>query len=250
MANVGGAGMCSNPFGGNDRLDRIDFLDYASGTDNPFKLLYLKVISDAASDYLYFGLGRNGTVPDDFWYATEYFFTCRSYKRETWDHAKFMRNAYVDEDTGKRVSTTIMLRDEDLMAACFDRHYEIAELHNLMPIDVFLEWLRTRREEILEENKQQVNAYMDLLQRTSVNRVADGEQIPFKLLDRMQVLARPESPEQVAELVFYAPRYRQSTRRHSTMSKNKREMSTPPYRPPRYRSVVAPPGQLHFVLTP
>lgn len=240
--------MCARPFGGAERLDRIDFLDFASGTDNPFKLLYLKVISDAASDYLFFGLGKNGTVPDDFWYATEYFFTCRSHLEETWKHAKFMRQAYVNEETGKRVSSTIMLTDEELKQTCFDRHYEIAELHQLMPMERFLEWLKVRREEILEENKQQVNDYIDLLQRTAFNRVKSGEQSNFKLdaADRMQVLTSPESPEQVAELVFYTPRYRTSSYVRRPSQRPKRELSN--IRVARGRPVETI-GQTHFHLS-
>jgi hypothetical protein len=239
-------GMDANPFGGNARLDRIDFLDYASGTDSPWKLLYLKVISDAVSDYLYFGLGKNGTVADDFFYATEYFFKCRSFLPETWKHANSMRHAYVDEVSGKRVSSHLTLTDEELRQACFDRHYEIAELHNLMPFDQFIEWLKVRRSEILEENKAQVNAYIDLLQRTALREVIGGQQIPFKLdsADRMQVLTRPTSPEQVAELVFYAPRYRRQNRPHRQVTRREIRIASPHV----YRHVAVPSGQTQFAL--
>lgn len=183
--------MCSNPFGGNDRLDRIDFMDFASGTDSPFKLLYLKVISDAASDYLFFGLGKNGTVPDDFWYATEYFFTCKSYLEDTWKHAKFMRKAYVDEDTGKRVSSTLMLSDEELKQTCFDRHYEIVELHKLMPIERFVSKLEEQRLTILVSNWQQTQTFL--------NRPFIDE---HRLL---QALVRPESSHELAECLLKRP---------------------------------------------
>jgi hypothetical protein len=240
--------MCANPMGGSERLDRIDFMDFASGTDSPFKLLYLKVISDAVSDYLFFGLGKNGTVPDDFWYATEYFFTCRSYIEDTWSHAKFMRQAYVDETTGKRVSSTLMLSDEELKQTCFDRHYEIAELHKLMPIDRFLSWLRTRREEILTENQKQVNDYIDLLQRTALKSISAGTQIGFALdsADRMQVLIKPDSPEQVAELVLYAPRYRRS---HRNLTRMNHQKERPIHNLPRSRYIEAPSGQFAFSLS-
>ena len=239
--------MCKNPFGGAARLDRIDFRDYASGTDSPYKLLYLEVIADAASDYLFFGFGQNGTVPDDFWYATEYFFTVRSYKPETWQHAKFMRHAYVSEETGKRVSTTLMLTDDELKQTCFDRHYEIAELDRLMPFAQFQDWLRIRREELILENKAQVDAYIDLLQATGMKEVLGEQQVPFKLecADRMQVLVRPECPEQVAEMIFYAPRYRRANVRRPTITRARRELAvTAPC-----RGIVAPQGQASFVMT-
>jgi hypothetical protein len=237
--------MCKNPFGGNARLDRIDFMDYASGTDSPFKLLYLKVISDAANNYLYFGFGDNHTVPDEFWYATEYFFTCRSYLKETWEHAKFMRHAYFDETLKKHVSTSIMLSDEELRLSCFDHHYEIAELDRLMPIQQFESWLRRRREELLAENRDQVNTYIDLLQATSMLEIQGGQQMPFKLdtADRMQILVRPECPEQVAEMVFYAPRYRTCARRAGSTRARRELACTAPC-----RGIVAQPGQQSFAL--
>ena len=241
-------GMGKNPFGGATRLDRIDFREFASGTDSPVKLLYLTVISDAASHFLFFGLAKNGTVPDDFWYASEYFFTCKSDCPETWEHARFMRHAYVDDKTGKRVSTVLMLTDDELKQGCFDKHYELAELDREMPIEQFREWLRIRREELLNENREQVNAYIDLLQQTALKEVFGGQQVPFKLTaaDRFQVLARPESPEQIAELVYYAPRYMRTQCRKRFVSRTRRG---PTISLPRPRAVMAQTGQIPFLLT-
>ena len=238
-------GMAKNPFGGATRLDTIDFMDFAGGSDSPIKMLYIKVISDAASDYLFFGLGKNGTVADDFWYATEYFFNVRSYRKETWEHAKFMRHAYFDETSKKRVSTSIMLTDEELKMACFDRHYELAELDRQMPFEMFLVWLKQRREELLLENMAQVNDYIDLLQQTALKEVEGGQQIQhrFNAIDRFQVLCRPDSPEQIAELVYYKPRYRRPTIRRGHAVRAHREMSSKVRSP---RSLVAQPGQALF----
>jgi hypothetical protein len=83
ISGTGRGGMCSNPTGGNDRLDRIDFMSYASGSDDPYKLLAIAVIVDATSSYLYFGLGKNGTTLDEFWFAAEFFFRTRSDRPET-----------------------------------------------------------------------------------------------------------------------------------------------------------------------
>ena len=246
MSNKSCIGMCANPFGGAARLDRIDFREYASGTDTPYKALYLKVIADAASDYLFFGFGQNGTVADEFWYAVEYFFTCHSSRPETWQRAKFMRHAYVDDKTGKRVSTTLMLTDDELKQACFDRHYEIAELDRLMPFDQFQEWLKIRREELIRENKAQVDAHIDLLQATGMKAIQGEQQVPFKLecADRMQVLVHPECPEQVAEMIFYSPRYRRAQVRRPALTRMRRELAvTAPC-----RGIVAPLGQASFVM--
>jgi hypothetical protein len=152
--------MCARPFGGFDRLDRIDFTAFASGTDSPYKLLYLKVISQAATDYLYFGLGHNGTLATQFWYASEYFFTVRSYIADSWGAERVMRKDHVDDNDRRRVSSSLILSDEDMMQACFDRHYEIAELNKLIPIDKFVSWLKQRREEILTSSIAQTLAYI------------------------------------------------------------------------------------------
>lgn len=244
-------GMCARPFGGADRLDRIDFTAYASGSDSPYKLLYLHVISDAASDYLFYGFGKNGTVPDDFWYAKEYFFTCRSHLPETWQHAKFMRKAYVDEESGKRVASTIMLSDEELKQGCFDRHYELAGLNGFMPFDRFVEWLKIRRAELITLNQKQVNDYIDLLQSTALAKhMEQGIQVPFRMeaLDRMQVLVSPESPEQVAEMIYYTPRYRSSPRARMRNTRvARREDSTVRTGSLRYTGVTE--GQIAFALS-
>lgn len=199
-------GMCKRPFGGNVRLDRIDFMDYARGSDDPFKLLYLKVISDAASDFLFFGLGKNGCVAQEFWFAHEYFFQCRSYDPTTYEHSRYLRNSYVDEDLKCRVTKEIALTDNELKLSCFDRHFVTAGLDSFISFDQFLVWLRERRQQILEESKEQVNTYLDLLQATSLRRVPNS-QVPYKLntLDRFKILTQPESAEQVGELVKYLP---------------------------------------------
>jgi hypothetical protein len=182
--------MCANPTGGFDRLDRIDFFDYASGTDSPLKLLYIKVIAQAATDYLFFGLGQNHVTLEQFDSAHRYFFEVRSYLRETWEHSRFMREVYQD-DNRKRTTRRISLSDEELKLMCFDRHYETAKLDNAMHIDRFITRLQEQRLTILSENSRQTLDHM--------NRSDVGE---MRLL---QALVRPESVQELAACIITKP---------------------------------------------
>jgi hypothetical protein len=148
--------MCVAPFGGYERLDRIDFTAFASGTTSSTQLLYVKVVAQAASDYLYFGLGKNGTVLEEFWYSAEYFFTCRSHIEETWNRAKFMRQAFVDDESGERVVSHLTLTGDELRLGCFDLHYEIAGLDRVMPLERFVLKLKEQRLAVLATSWDQV----------------------------------------------------------------------------------------------
>ena len=78
---AGRGGMSANALGGHDRLDKLDLsgpsqvggklLDVASNFQ-PERLLWLSTIQDALNYYLEFGLGRNGTTIDEFWFVAEY----------------------------------------------------------------------------------------------------------------------------------------------------------------------------------
>jgi hypothetical protein len=182
--------MCARPTGGFDRLDRIDFFDYASGTDSPLKMLYIKVIAQAATDYLFFGLGQNHVTLEQFDAAHRYFFEVRSYLRETWEHSRFMREVYQDENR-KRTTRRIILSDEELKLMCFDRHYETAKLDNAMHIDRFISRLQEQRLTILAENWKQTQDYIN---RSHVDEM--------RLL---QALVRPESVHEFAECVIMKP---------------------------------------------
>lgn len=200
-------GMGANPVGtGNERIDRIDFSAFCSGSDSPLKMLFLNVIADAANNYLYYGLAKNGTTPEEFWYATEYFMTVRSYKPATWRHARFMKKTIIDPETGKRQSIKYQLSDNELKLACFDRHLEIAELdkHGFTD-EKFSSWIKVRRDQIVEENLAQVEAYIDLVQRTSLHKISGGRQLSFQVNDvnLKKALVHPSSPEEVANLIYY-----------------------------------------------
>jgi hypothetical protein len=190
-------------------------MEYASGTDDPYKLLAIRIISDAASNYLYWGFGRNGTTIEKFWEANEYFFRVRSNDPESWKDARYMRKMVIDPVTGKKRFVNEELSDETLKLGCFDRHYELSGLDNLMTLDKFTRWLAIRREELVRENEDQINEYVELLKGVSWEQCIrqqvkqHGISAPAFLFEtttpaeKMEVLVRPTSPVDVANLVYY-----------------------------------------------
>jgi hypothetical protein len=150
-------GMAANPFGGFPRLDRIDLLAFASGTDSPQKMLYLATIKQALAEYLFYGLGRNGTTAAEFYFAHEYFFEVRSTVPETWGSR--IINAVVEE-SGKRRRRIVLLSDSEMGLGCFDVQYGISQLDKGLPFDRFVTYLEQQRITILTENWDQVRRYL------------------------------------------------------------------------------------------
>lgn len=155
--------MCRNPFGNFERLDRIDLFDYAAGSDVPFKLLFLKVIQQAAQDYLFFGLGKNWITLEDFADAHRYFFIVRSERPETWEHARYFREVFENEQTKKRTLRVLKLTDAELKLATFDVHYSLAGLDKVMPREQFTKLLEDQRLTILASTWDQVKEHLGVI---------------------------------------------------------------------------------------
>ena len=209
------AGMCRNPFGGRERLDKCNLqgpsilgdclVDVFSDIPGE-RTLIVEMFKDTVLNYLYFGLGRNGTSAAEFFYSSEFLLRVRASDPETWRGARLMRSTYVDELTGKRVTRTVALADDTLKAMCSDYLWNLLAMP--MPFDLFISELRKARCQILTENKQQILDFIDDLNRPSLARnILVGEQIPMKFFsqDIDQVLMEPKNPEDVAELVCYQP---------------------------------------------
>jgi hypothetical protein len=204
-------GMCSNPFGGHSRLDRLDLMQYLESNASPEKVLYLATIQDAVHNYLFFALGRNGTTAEEFVSSAKYFFQVRATDQQTWSTSRFLRSTYIGGN-GKRQTTTIKLTDSQLKSMCFDTHYDYSGLAELMPMDRFLTWLKRRRGEILQENWNQVTSYLDSVREKDARRVLEGSQAPLPRIwsetDRL-TLVEPAGPKEVAELLYIPRSFKQ-----------------------------------------
>jgi hypothetical protein len=210
------AGMCANPFGGHERLDKcnlqgpsmlggelVDILSDVPGE----RTLIAETFKDALNNYLFFGLGQNGTSAPEFWYGVEFLFRIRASRPETWKDARYMRDAYVDEQTGKRVSRTLVLTDSQLQAGCADYLWDLLEMP--LSLDEFVIRVRAVRRDLLRENKEQIEKVIRLLNSPSLSRnVLPGDTYPMKLFgqDYQEVLLEPKDPDDVSELVHYYPR--------------------------------------------
>lgn len=205
-------GMCANPFGGEDRIDRINLLEYLEPNASPSKVLFLNVIQDAASNYLYAFLGKNGTSAEEFFYAHQYFFEVESKKREDWDHHRNIKIIYTHQ--GKKVVENRYLQDSELQFMCFDWHFVLSGLEAFMDINKFLEGLKTKRRRILTQNWQQVQTYVESLYQHEVELITDGNQVPLRVWNEelLEILIDPPTPLHLANAIYVPLRLKRPRR--------------------------------------
>lgn len=189
--------MAHNAFGHHTRIDKCDLqgpslmddvlVDVASDVQ-PERTLWTSVIASAANDFLMFGLGRNGSTRDEFWFSVEFFYHTRASKPETWQAARVQREVVFDETLGRRVNRVQRIPDEALQFMCLDRLWGLL----CFPVDLetFLRRLRAERSKLLSRNWQQVSRYLRL-DRTFAECEA--------------TLVCPSSPDELTDLL-YAPR--------------------------------------------
>ena len=163
--------MSANAFGGHHRIDKCNLqgpsllggveYDVVSNTPGE-RTLWVNVIADSVNSYLIFGLGRNGSVASEFFYACEFLFNVRAFKPETWLPARIMRDTYVDEQSGRCVTRVQEIPDALLKATCLDSLWD--SLRFAMPLDTFTNRLQAERRQILWRNWSQVSRYLNLNQ--------------------------------------------------------------------------------------
>ena len=197
-------GMCANPFCGRTRLDKIDLLEWQVPNQAPEKIIYAEIIKDAVNAYLHFGIGANGITADQFWESWNYLFVVRADVESTWQPSRIMRTVSEDE-CGKRRERVQRLDDSVLKGMCFDEHYALSGLADLMDMGRFLNRLKKLRREIVTGNWPQIYAYLEeLRQREAMRNVGDGWQTLFCLADQAGLI-EPDGPE-LASWLYY-PKY-------------------------------------------
>jgi hypothetical protein len=188
--------MSANAFGGHSRLDKCNLqgsskfsdVDYDVVSDTPAeRTLWVSVIKDAVNNYIFFGLGRNGPKPEEFWSACEFLFNVRASKPETWQDAKIMRETYFDEELGQRVTRELEFSDEELKSMCLDSIWD--HLNFGMPLEVFIDKVQAERKALLQKNWQQVAAHLNVHQDYSECEAA---------------LVAPETPDVLTDLLYTA----------------------------------------------
>jgi len=127
-------GMSDNAFAGDPSLTMFDedvMMALHRHEISVDKALALRIVKMSVKDYLYFGLGRNGTTPEKFLEAYQYLFKMRI-------------------DSGM---------PELIKAKCFETHYQDSGIKTSM--EIFLNKLKEKRTAIVTANEKQIHSYMD-----------------------------------------------------------------------------------------
>lgn len=202
-------GMCSNPFGGEERIDRINLLDHLGSNAPSQRVLYSCVIQDAASNYLYALLGKNGTSVQEFFAAHQYFFRITSVDKESWGSRK-VKKSYTQR--GKKVLETHHLTDDEVMLMCFDKHYEFSGMEQHLCIEKFRIQLMDKRRRIVTNNWPQISSYVNGLYQKELSEIVPGSQVPMQVWqERLQeILIDPRDPYQLASLLYVPAKLKRS----------------------------------------
>ncbi len=203
--------MSANPFGGEDRIDRINLLEFLEPNCPPDKVLFSCIIQDAASNYLYAFLGKNGTSAEEFFSAWQYFFKVESTNRESWDHNRTVKISY--SHRGQKIVENRYLTDNELQLMCFDKHYDMSGLSTYMHIEKFRKGLKDKRRRILSDNWEQVQAYVSSLYQHELSQIADGQQVPLQIWSAenlLSILIDPPTPQHLANAIYVPNRLKRT----------------------------------------
>lgn len=208
-------GMSSNPFGGESRIDRLNLLEFLESNSPSEKVLYTYIIQDAASNYLYAMLGKNGTSVEEFFSAHQYFFKVESTRSATWDHHRQIKYSYTCK--GQKVKVDHYLTDSELKLMCFDKHYELSGLINHMDIDRFRSKLKQKRARIIHNNLEQVKSYINSLYQKELDQIVDGNQVPLQIWtgDFVSILVDPPTPFHLANLLYVPSRLKKARKKRA-----------------------------------
>lgn len=187
-----------------ERLDRINLMEYLAPTAPAEKVLFARIIQDAANSYLYAFIGRNGATAEEFFASHQYFFKVVSTEKATWDHHRSITNTFTRK--GEKVKEVRHLTDEELQLMCFDRHYENSGLSDYIHIDKFRNKIKNRRRSILQANWEQVSKHIRSLYEHELSMITDGNQVPLQIWneDLLEILVDPPTPNHLAN-VLYVP---------------------------------------------
>lgn len=193
-------GMCSNPFGGHFRLSKLEVQDWAGGSDQPEELLYRGIILESVSSYLFFGLGHNGMVAEEFLMAADYFFKVTSDNPDSWNQDRRVRVNDIEPGASRKGQQFIELEDSQMAEMCFDSQYARSGLDRSMSLSRFRKLLKAKRRNIVEANYQQISDYLKSIRQQAAER---GEYIKPGLYhgDLIETLIAP-TDEALASLVY------------------------------------------------
>jgi len=165
MANLHQRGMSSNPFAGCTRLDKLEMIAFASGSDSGYKILALEVTRQAAHEYLYFGLGSNYITAQQFIDSANWILNVRSYDPDSWIADRECKQLTVNDD-GCKQYVTVSLTCVEMGLCCVDQWFSLTGIQ--MPLDSFVDAVRARRKQIVTENSAQIAQHLGVVMTDAV----------------------------------------------------------------------------------
>lgn len=164
-------GMCANPFGGESRTDRLgDDHFFSTRPGDGLGALSRSTICDAVNCFLWFGLGRNGFLADEFLSAYSYFFEITE-DPNTWpEESRKIEGVHESLTEARREYKVFDLTDDEVVAMTFPTHYEVAGFHRSMTISRFRRMLIQKRKRIVEANIDQIKDYLRELRQAAAKR--------------------------------------------------------------------------------
>ncbi|RXS95125.1 hypothetical protein [Silvibacterium dinghuense] len=211
--------MTSNAFGGHIRIGQLDLAAFKTTDTTPEQLILLSTIADAAHDYVFFGLGRNGTSADEFAGACRYFFEVRLDRPLSYDIRDRIMILPSVTAAGKHVIDRVYLTDQVLLQHMFDTHYSDSGMDRIMSIERFLRMLEEKRRRIITSNWSQVREYVLGLRAKDLKSIEPGRQLALDMEtisddEMIQALVRPKSMAQLANLIYQPHRPARRRRRY------------------------------------
>lgn len=203
-------GMCKSPFAGNPSMNQLDDEFMAAlfkGELSVDQTLALRIIKMSVRDYLYFGLGKNGITPEKFIEAYLYLFKVRSQDPMTWGICS-VKERFRGED-GATVKRRRDLKQNEIQAKCFDTHYSLSALGDMIPMTSFLAKLKKKRETVVNANLKQITAYMRSYRTEEWKRLPTTKRrgkYSFPGVDPIPVLIAPEDCKALAQLYLFGRR--------------------------------------------
>lgn len=208
-----------------ERLDRVNLLDYVESHIPTDKILFSRIIQDAANNYLYAITDKGCPSIEEFFSAWQYLFNITSNNKRSWEKSRSIKISY--DYRGNKITENRYLEDTTLKLMCFDKHYELSGLSEYMDIDKFRKGLRSKREQILKDRWEHVVTKIKALHDKELGQITDGKQLPLPLWneDLLTTLTYPSSPESLANAVYVSKKLKSTSKRRSNKKTNQGKYS-------------------------
>jgi hypothetical protein len=226
MSKKGGMSLC--PFGSEQCLTKLDLQGSSIVGDKelgvisnipPIRTMLVESFKDVLNNYLFYGLGNNGTCIEEFWSSVEFLFNVRSYLPETWKNSRVLSDNYFNTDKVK-IQRRIVLTDKELRLMCADQMWELLEFP--LSFSSFIIKIKAQREKIIVNNWEQVIKYLKYLYNKTREEgiVVTDPFTVFSDLEIRNLLVYPQEPSKLIMLVPYSFKEKENYQTIKTFEEN------------------------------